>query len=799
MSDKFQTEPYYVYSGSYTDLVHYGDPLRPFDDLNRQVIISRATIDSQAIGSKGLFNFALKNILQSDRLRFCSGSYAGSRTQMLMAQAFDKEQIYDSFVPSPIDIVRNNDVILMTTEGSQGSLVASEQYNLPASINDIPIAFGTEIPASLQNITGGIDTQWMHSRTPFSSRYKNLNRILQPSYFLPQPYSARIDFRTGQLFNPPVQSNLLGTIFYTNDTSLETVLTILYTAPTSFPPDFGAISSPVNSPYIGFYGTAANTFPQVTVSSRDYQIMVGSSGTIAVRHQDESNFRKVYGGTLPETFYGAASSRGQDVFFTKQFGTWVVVGENGSLVTNDKMPGGTSTWVARTPGIFSGDLYSVANARSFDGTNNSSGIFVAVGQSGSVVYSSDYTGTSWTLSGSTIDPSFPTTSLKSVEWIDTTSRFITCGESGVIYKSKSVNTVNSGWDQVYSGPSSLHCIKSKAKPGATSQVVLAVGDNGTIVRSQNAGDTWTVIPPANSHTGSFRGIARGIDSSWIIVGDDGEIQYSSDNGLTWNSTSVPGVNGDYHFVADCNVWPDTTEYFSNANPHVIGGPAQVVTKPGAFIRVTDIDTSGSYAGTGQYSGYFVNEAALIQTGGIALPGSSKVVRSTYVDLLKAFYGTGPGITIDFSTANLVSPSTDIKYLNNRSVEYDDYKIVTDPTVIETVRLIGPRPRGFGYGIANVTPQHVKTVWRRDHYGHFRDMLEQRPFTKTFTLSAGDQNNNTLVTPLSVTFVSGSTSYARAIDYTTASSPSYDPHDSGLYDYEYRSGQPFFDDRVGLEY
>jgi hypothetical protein len=38
-------------------------------------------------------------------------------------------------------------------------------------------------------------------------------------------------------------------------------------------------------------------------------------------------------------------------------------------------------------------------------------------------------------------------------------------------------------------------------------------------------------------------------------------------------------------------------------------------------------------------------------------------------------------------------------------------------------------RGFKYGLRNMFPQNSKATFRRDHYGQFRDMLEQREFTR----------------------------------------------------------------------
>mgnify|MGYP001124654473 CR=1 FL=1 len=57
---------------------------------------------------------------------------------------------------------------------------------------------------------------------------------------------------------------------------------------------------------------------------------------------------------------------------------------------------------------------------------------------------------------------------------------------------------------------------------------------------------------------------------------------------------------------------------------------------------------------------------------------------------------------------------------------------------------------------------------------------------------GLPNNRTLTFPVNIEFVAGTTIYTQARDYVTATNPSYNPYDSGIYDIYYRSGQPFFD-------
>lgn len=68
-----------------------------------------------------------------------------------------------------------------------------------------------------------------------------------------------------------------------------------------------------------------------------------------------------------------------------------------------------------------------------------------------------------------------------------------------------------------------------------------------------------------------------------------------------------------------------------------------------------------------------------------------------------------------------------KYLKANS--YGGYEIAISPII-----------RGWKYGIYNGFPAHSKMIFRRDRYGQFRDMLEQRIFTKFFdTTTTSIQN------------------------------------------------------------
>jgi hypothetical protein len=103
--------------------------------------------------------------------------------------------------------------------------------------------------------------------------------------------------------------------------------------------------------------------------------------------------------------------------------------------------------------------------------------------------------------------------------------------------------------------------------------------------------------------------------------------------------------------------------------------------------------------------------------------------------------------------------------------------------------------GWKYGVYHALPSYTYCYYRRGKYGQFRDRLEQRLFTKTVqTVIQSNKKRNrinfqNISAAVSVKFLSGSTSYI------TASNQSLNITDSGIYDFEAKSGQPFSDSRV----
>jgi len=66
----------------------------------------------------------------------------------------------------------------------------------------------------------------------------------------------------------------------------------------------------------------------------------------------------------------------------------------------------------------------------------------------------------------------------------------------------------------------------------------------------------------------------------------------------------------------------------------------------------------------------------------------------------------------------VNPTVASLHLSGTSDMYSSYVFGVSPVI-----------RGWKYGLVNGMPQHTKVIFRRGKYGQFRDMLEQRQYTK----------------------------------------------------------------------
>lgn len=157
--------------------------------------------------------------------------------------------------------------------------------------------------------------------------------------------------------------------------------------------------------------------------------------------------------------------------------------------------------------------------------------------------------------------------------------------------------------------------------------------------------------------------------------------------------------------------------------------------------------------------------------------------ATPKDIFNIYFGTGQGGSV-FGTIGEQA----IKGPTVRTAS----KTFLNPGTSEQVFLIyNVRIDGCKYGLKSITPEQTSAIFRINKFGQLRDMLEQRPYSKFLLTNKGTTTSTAAVT---IRFVSGTLTAERVKIYTTASNPDFNPTDSGQFDFEYKSGQPYFDDR-----
>lgn len=824
ISDQFNTEPVVLLGGSYSDRVSVGNTLSLQTDTYMTTVAEvditqsvtpflREVVASHVNGTTQKLKEA--NILYSDRIRFKNGRARGSRNQSTFVQGIDsQETFFDSLVPNPIDIATRNGVVLAYLTPASGALDASsEHFGLPASAGDIPIFFGDSVPASLVGNEDVIDTQWLQSPFPFQSKYKQLKRVLKPSFFLAEPRSIGIDFSTGDSMVPVSQSNVVGTVYYVSDQVITGFNNQLFFGEYDF---LGSVFTEGEFPTVVDFGielltewngTDSTSFPKVFQTSLDQQMLCGSDGIIVRRQQGVSGWSLVQGIGISSDLYAVAHSRGTNFFGTSQFGSWVFVGAGGTILYSTRVDGGSLA--SATPGGgFAGSFHGVCNLYTSSGP---SGIFVAVGENGNIHYSSDYTGSgTWTqviVGGGT-----PT--LYAVDYNYVLSRFVAVGSGGRIYVStdaitwslvSSIGNLLNFTDDLYTVKCHFSSLNGMGLEGMT----VVAGANGALAvhvgSSLTTESQWTVVAstPAgagllNGYSGDFRASARGaeVDNgggryTFYVAGDDGMIMGGSDFGSTtqWTVfTPTPEASGvNFRCMTSMNFWP-SREWNDTGDFLVAGHPRYIEFE--SIGRVVDIETPEyAYDDTSER---FINNGELMSLNSAGLPAGAKYVRSKMSDSLKTYFGFGPGASLQLDGNFTPNNYT---FLPRTSVQFEDVKVFTGTTAMDTLRFVAPKPSGFRYGVLNVEPQATKCMFRRDKFGHPRDMLEQRASSKVLLTTNGNTTVGDAV--VKVEFVTGSLAYERAINYqSVSSSQTYNPTDSGIYDAEYRSGMPFFDNSPG---
>jgi photosystem II stability/assembly factor-like uncharacterized protein len=134
----------------------------------------------------------------------------------------------------------------------------------------------------------------------------------------------------------------------------------------------------------------------------------------------------------------------------------------------------------------------------------------------------------------------PALSINAISFSDSKHGFAVCDRQDVLPDSPQVagvfRTVDGGesWKLIYSGLK--HGLISVA--AINDSIVIAVGDEGYICRTTNAGRTWTdsLATPLNF---GFEGVTMTKTGQGVAVGADNKILYTSNGGVSWVDEPIP--------------------------------------------------------------------------------------------------------------------------------------------------------------------------------------------------------------------------------------------------------------------
>ena len=203
----------------------------------------------------------------------------------------------------------------------------------------------------------------------------------------------------------------------------------------------------------------------------------------------------------------------------------IVIGPNGEISHCNKNDCGCGVTLVSTQ-----NLNGIGNrgVSSGDASTPEEFITVIVGDSGTVLYSID--------GGETLDDrSIPgvMNNLYDFDFLDYGGddlQVVVCGEDGIMYKS---TNSGSGWTWLPVNAITSNNLTSIIT--ITTDYIIAVGDNGTIVRTSNGGQTWENKSVAVNI--QFNKIFDGIEINafgyaWAVA-DEGKIFATTDYGNSW--------------------------------------------------------------------------------------------------------------------------------------------------------------------------------------------------------------------------------------------------------------------------
>ncbi len=249
-------------------------------------------------------------------------------------------------------------------------------------------------------------------------------------------------------------------------------------------------------------------------------ITVGSTGTVMQTNDGGVSWTEKTSGTI-NTLKKTAILSDDNI---------VVVGLRGTII---KTTDHGETWKPKASGL-NIDLYGVC----FGGRLSETGI--AVGDNGTILRSTDQ-GETW--NAVTMDINIgKKVNYRSVAF-GSESNGVIVGQNGALL------LTSDGGISWYSSPSIVPCVNYVFAIMTNDFTAFATGDNGVIIRSTNAGESWETLNTGVSNT-LYR-IRFADDQNAISVGKEGTILKTTDGGLSWTSESG-GYSNDLNclFVVD---------------------------------------------------------------------------------------------------------------------------------------------------------------------------------------------------------------------------------------------------------
>lgn len=779
-------------------------------------------------------------------------SLYGSGLKNLYTEHVSGDEFFlDSFVPLPIDLAKKSEIKFIYLD-SQFTYEGSSAHGIPTvTENSVPFFFGERFRGTLGSASGDLVLDsWTSSPFPFKKEFATVERRFQQTYFLPEPVKFDYNFSSGEPSVSPSSSNI--GIFYYNVAEEVTGL-----APEkgvySFSSDNKNLSSVSYNPriepepdsIISFTATAEgyessnNPYAkEVIYTAYDNEVYKDNK---RIYKSNNSNV-KFYGIGVSGTTYKQAIPPNPIVSnrvcaVGELNGSPYMLSITGSRTTDHIFPGNGAMYdycsyyrdyTVESPWI---NYYTPSNA-------------FAVGYRSVTDLSSVWDrATIWGAKGSPSDRKDPSAMdpYKFAICLYTSTdpspllrykrfRAITALRSGGLYIAVGDYNINGGTsdDQkgiIAIGPTSVHsntwwlfeslyndtnndlsgmhfyCVEAMRVSNTESIAILAGLDENATAGGTHiikiVFDTSTSTPTITSmvkipsaiidatqdnYTKPYNGITL-MDDEFYLFGEDGVVQKIS-NSTNWEMVDVSAeFSGTDYNYGYASVTPQNEHSTLHKSRRLSTSPF-VLTKDNLIFANVDV------VKTEDDSPYSIFN---MQRGGQVISEHTHYTTSTLENSLRAFYGFGKGYTISLDGTIINQPQGNFTILPNKGVGYRDYKI-TPTNPVETVRLIGPIPHGFSYGVMNVIPTPSKCIFRRNHYGHFRDMLEQRPMAKYYSTSEGNDASSQV--PVVRVHILEDTREGELIkEYMAATEPvEFNWYDSGIYDVEYRAGQPFFDYR-----